>query len=199
MSGNGVEYLVEKLDVVLSFEDLLADEEKKMIYAFDNESSPNIRCIKIKNGGLLELEENKISSPKDEHFHLGQHLMVYVYNCLIVVFFRSKQCGDIWVLDLRNETWYKSKYQIPYTQWLKVIDGRDNFVYFIYHGQDPAAFNYKVSLFDIIPSEVYDNDKGENYILVHGFMHGIAKGSELVCPDSLISMIAMYYSKLLYV
>ena len=36
---------------------------------------------------------------------------------------------------------------------------RDNYVYFIFYGDDPAGFNFKVSLFDIIPWELYDDDE----------------------------------------
>ena len=113
--------------------------------------------------------------------------------------FRSNKCGNIWILDLRNKTWHKSKYQIPYTVESNVIDGKDNFIYFIYHGTNPAAFNFKVSLFDIIPSEIYENDTKQNCILIHGFIKDVVRRSEMICPDSLINMIVMYYSKLMYV
>ena len=194
-----VKYYEQKLKVKLSLTNVFVDEEKNLIYAFDKELPPNVCCMKFIDWEGLELLQDKISSPWDDISSLILCSMVHVYNCLIIVFFRSNKCGDIWVLDLRNKEWFKSKYQIPFTCQSNVIDGKDNFIYFVCHGTNPASFNFKVSLFDIIPSEVYETDTEENCVLIHGFMKDISRNSDMIYPDSLINVIAVYYSRLLYV
>ena len=180
----------------------VVDEHRSLIYAFDGKYHSNIHHIKITDDNGWEITENEapVPSPEDTSFVLRyNHSMIYVYGCLILMMFRHCKSTDIWILDLRNKTWYKSESKMPYTFDSNVIDGMDNFIYFIFHGKNDEGYNFKISLFDIIPSEVYENGEEENYILVQGFMNGIGSKSELICPDSLLNVIAMYYPKLLYV
>ena len=48
-----------------------------------------------------------------------------------------------------------------------------------------VTLNFKISLFDIIPLEMYENNKENNriYILINGYINHNAKDTDRICPD----------------
>ena len=68
----------------------------------------------------------------------------------------------------RNKTWFKSKYEMRFTEPCIVVDGEDDYRYFIYYRKSPPGFNFKICLFDIIPLEIYEINTDENMSLIHG-------------------------------
>ena len=46
---------------------------------------------------------------------------------------------------------------MPFMPRCNIVNGEDNFIYFIVYGS--IAVNFKISLFDIIPSEIYEINK----------------------------------------
>ena len=58
--------------------------------------------------------------------------------------------------------------------------------------------NFKINLIDIIPKEIYGDYDQENRCLVNGFINEIANSLNLICHDSVIDVILMYYPQFLY-
>ena len=134
---------------------------------------------------------------KESHV-TNAHSMIQVYGCVIIYIINDARNTNVWCLDLRNREWYKSKYQMPFTNPYVVVNGMDNFVYFIHYGDEPRGFNFKINLLDIIPSEIYGLQTQENKSLIHGYMVDIATCCDRIFPDTLIDLIVMFYPQLLY-
>ena len=180
---------------------IIVDEKQKLIYIFGLYRGQNIGVMKIRDNNEFELLDDEILPPEDIGYSLcnSTNYMIYAFDSVVIIFHQSITSSDIWCCDLRNKKWFKSKYKMPCMEEYNVVNGEDNFVYFILYGSDTVAFNFKISLFDIIPSEMYEINKEKNRMLINGFMNNITKDTDHICPDCLINVVSLYYPQFLYV
>ena len=123
---------------------------------------------------------------------------IHAYKYLIILYFPHDCKGYFWCLDLRNRKWYKSKLRSPYLNAPHIFNGMDNYLYIMQLYQENGHYNIKYNLLDIIPQELHGNNMQENMMLIHGFMNEIGKKNDLLCPNSLINIVCMYYPQFLY-
>ena len=183
---------------------IIFDDENGIIYVSDLKKNKKIYMVQIGDNNEFEWIDDEISHPPNLKF-ISDHAysIIYVYQRLIILIFNDLSNSDIWCLDLRNKKWFKSEYLMPFTVRWNVVNGEDNYLYFICYKDSRRQIgyrcNFKISLFDIIPWEIYQINKDQNMILIHGFINDIAKQIDLICPDSLINVILLYYPPFLYV
>ena len=187
-----------------TFDDwIIIDEKTKLIYIFDIYNDKNIRVLKMKDNNEFESLNDEILIPEDVRGGLCESIaarfLIHIYDSVVISFPTSSYWSDIWCLDLKNKRWFKSKYKIPYMHQCTLVNGMDNFVYFLDYKKSEVAVNFKISLSDIIPSEMYEINKENNTILINGYMNDIAKDTDYICPDSLMNLVLLYYPSLWYV
>ena len=158
-----------------------------------------IKKLQILDDGDVKEEKSVKIPPGVPRFKENEFSSVYAYDSLFIVFFHEDAKRDIWCLDARHDEWYKSELKAPYINGESccVIDGGDNYVYFVGYGND-MTYNFKMNLFYIIPPELHTFQDKMNGLMIHGFINEIANDIDKICPTSLIDLVFMYYPQFLY-
>ena len=137
----------------------------------------------------------------------GSYHVILAFDVIVFVFYlRTAQNYDIWCLDLKfeSEEWYKCGYKCKGNEdgaieYQYVVKARNNDVHIIGFGDDTQCHT-KVSLFDLVPMDLYEMHSKHYQLLVIGYFKKLNQESDLnypQIPSVLIDLVSLYYPALL--
>lgn len=137
----------------------------------------------------------------------GSYHVISAFDIIVFVFYlRSAQNYDIYCLDLKfkNEKWYECEYKCKgnedgTVEYQYVVKTDNNDIHFIGF-RNESRCHTKVSLFDLVPMELYEVHSKYYQLLIIGYFKNLKQENDLNYPEIpsvLKELVVLYYPALL--